>query len=213
MKTDAELRGAFAGDGGIADDGSRCPEADRLWASAREELPPPASGGAPEAILLHLAECGSCASAWRLARAMRSAPTASAGVRRPHLLLALAASLVLLVGAAALLLPRLAPETGPFMRGPGGMVPRPEATIQVLRRDDPVLRWSAGPEGTLYEIRVTDRDLNLLGHGWRLQAPEYRLDPAAVAGLQEGTVIHWQVTARLPDGREASSPTFTTPVQ
>lgn len=212
MTSDAELREAFAGTTEVTGDGSGCPSAEHLWASAREELRPAGEGARSQAVLLHLAACGSCAAAWRLAREMRSTGMpASAG--RPGLLLALAASLVLVIGTAALLLPRMAPQGEPSLRAPGVAIPRPTPTVETIPRSDPVLRWTPGPEGTLYEVQVTDEDLDLLGRGWRLQDPEFRIDPAALADLPEGASVLWRVTARLPDGREVASPTFTTPVR
>jgi hypothetical protein len=44
--------------------GEQCPGADRLWSGARGELPP----ADVQALALHLAECGACAEAWRVAR-------------------------------------------------------------------------------------------------------------------------------------------------
>lgn len=212
MTSDADLREAFAGTTEVAGDGSRCPSAGHLWASAREEFRPAGEGTGSREVLLHLAECGSCATAWRLAREMRATGMpVSAG--RPGLLLALAASLVLAIGAAALLLPRVAPPGEPSMRAPAGEIARPEPAVNAVPRADPVLRWTPGPEGALYEVKVTDEDLNLLGHGWRLREPEFRVDPEALADLPEGASILWRVTARLPDGREVDSPTFTTPVR
>jgi hypothetical protein len=59
-----DLRAAFQSLSRDATFTSQCPPADRLWAGARGEL----ARHDVEHLATHLAECGACAEAWRIAR-------------------------------------------------------------------------------------------------------------------------------------------------
>ena len=61
---DDDLQRAFAGLSRDATFGASCPEPDRLWSAARGELAP----ADVEALTEHVATCGACAEAWRVAR-------------------------------------------------------------------------------------------------------------------------------------------------
>ena len=82
----------------------------------------------------------------------------------------------------------------------------------VLSRRD-LLRWTAGPEGTTYDLHVTDEDLEVLATARRIGEAEYLVDPEALAGLPPGEKVLWRVVAYLPDGGQVASRTFVTPVQ
>jgi hypothetical protein len=83
----------------------------------------------------------------------------------------------------------------------------------LLDRDACLLRWAAGPEGTTYDLRVTSEKLEPLARAWRLDRPEYRVEPAALEPLPPGGKILWRVTAHLPGGRQVVSPTFINRVE
>jgi tetratricopeptide (TPR) repeat protein len=106
--TDDQLRAAFQALSRDAEFTPACPPAGRLWAGAHGELPP----AEVEALAAHLADCGACAEAWRVAsdfgpRAELTAPQA----RLPWWLAAAAAS-VIAAGTSVWVLNR-APEPTP----------------------------------------------------------------------------------------------------
>ena len=63
-REDAKLRAAFESLSHDARFTPDCPPPDRLWAGARGELAP----SEVESLALHVAECGACAEAWRVAK-------------------------------------------------------------------------------------------------------------------------------------------------
>ena len=81
---------------------------------------------------------------------------------------------------------------------------------EALAADRFILRWSPGPEGTRYDVRVTDRRLEHLARAVSLERPEYTVSAAVLAGLEPGSVVLWQVEMVLPDGRRFASRTFAT---
>jgi hypothetical protein len=84
---------------------------------------------------------------------------------------------------------------------------------QPLPRAECVLRWTAGPEGTTYDLTLTTGDLEPLARVWRLERSEYRVDPGVLKDVPSGETVLWRVTAHLPDGRVVSSRTFSTRVE
>jgi hypothetical protein len=77
-----------------------------------------------------------------------------------------------------------------------------------MPRDRFLLRWSAGPVGTSYDVRVIARGRPPLARGVRLTRPEFRVPAAAFDSLPSRIKILWQVTAYTPDGRVSDSATF-----
>jgi hypothetical protein len=216
----ARLREAFAALDDAPAEGTECPVTRLILDSVDEKL------GREEnrEVVRHLSECGACSTAWGLARELTLEPEAGqdpghsdlrAIAHRRWIPLAAAAVVIAALGLAGYQL---------FLRGeaPAEPVYRLEEETwltsklpaeQALSPEDCVLRWAAGPEKTTYDLHVTDEDLEILAEAWRLSAPEYRVDPEALAGLSPGSSILWRVTAYLPDGRQASSRTFVTPVE
>ena len=124
------LRDAFAAD--AAASAGDCPSADRIWDAVNGLLDPAAVADLAD----HMAACGACAEAWRIARgaAAESAPAAvvsfpaSSTLRRPSYawpLLAAAATLVLAVAGWRLL--RDAPPPLPPAQT-AQVAPKPEHT-------------------------------------------------------------------------------------
>lgn len=214
---DDRLKAAFAalGEGGAPT--AACPQPDRLWAAAAGE------GTAEERqeVIDHMAGCASCATAFRLARSLAQAPaeaTTATIVRfpvvrrwlnRPGPLAALAAILVLAILVPSWLSRRNGPP--PVLRNRGTNLSIqsqvPEGTA--LPRDQAVLRWSAGPPGSFYEIRVSTRQAQEVAVETGLETPQYRVPPESLRGYPTGTVLYWQVTTRFPGGAGVSSSTFS----
>jgi len=221
---DRRLKDVYASDAEIAGDGNACPSRDALLDSAMEEL----DGRANESVILHLGECTSCATQWRLARecARFIANDAATGgevvarrrspwVRRGWIPLAAAAA-VLVVAVVGLSLLRQS------SRGTIEPIYRAQAEDwlvseipedAVLPRDACVLRWAAGPDGTLYDLNVTGAGLEPLVWIRGLEQPEYRIEPEVLEGLPPGAKILWRVKAQLPDERRVMSPTITTALE
>ncbi len=209
-------REAFAGLSEKGVPGPNCPDPDRIWATATGE------GTAEERqeIIEHTATCASCAGAFRLAlgmsgerdRATRVEPLRGPWFRRTAPLAALAAALLLAV---------LVPIGWRAQQGPPQYrddVERLEIRSQiaegaVLPREQAVLRWSAGPPGSLYEVRVLTREAREVAVETDLEEPRYQIPPAVLEGIPAGTVLYWQVKTLQPDGTSGVSKTFTVRLQ
>ena len=163
------------------------------------------------ALADHAAGCAECAAAWRLAREYaKEARLSSAPARTlPWRWIGAAAALLVLALAAPLVMQRLSPGGAPALRSVGH-----EAIESLTPSDRPLpadafeLRWSAGPEGTRYDLRVMETDLEKIAGARALQAAEYTVPAEALAGIEPGTTLLWQVDATFPDGRRISSETF-----
>jgi hypothetical protein len=191
-------------------DGAACYRVETLWESATGRL----ARAENRAVVLHIAACASCATAWELAREL--APAGEVADRAPatswrRWVPAVAAAVLL--AAVALWLWKPAEVHEPIYRDTSGdwIVSELEAD-RSLDRGECTLHWSAGPEGTTYDVRVTTADLTPIAQGLDLSEPRFRVGPSSLASVPAGEIILWRVTARLPDGRKVSSSTFRTPV-
>jgi hypothetical protein len=190
-----------------------CADPDRIWLAARGELP----WSETETLLDHAASCAACTVAWRMAREQARADGVSlaleskaANAARWRWLRygAAAAVVVLAVGLVVQRWPQR-DVTAPAFRATsvhairsslpdGGALPR--AAFR--------LRWSPGPPGTRYAIRVTDDKLSPIAEAAGLDAPEFQVSEAALGRLAPGASVLWQVQAVFPDGTRVSSDTF-----
>ena len=209
--SDAQLRESIASVADLFGNGNDCPEAERLVLSGRGELTPTDDEG----VLLHIADCTACAAAWRIAREVgpRSAPSVHPSARRPlsqRTWVRAAAAAMLVVGLSAGLY-FLAPDRESptvYREQEDDLVRSSLEEDARLPRDKFVLRWSAGPEGTVYDVLVTSERMEPLSRGLGLDLPEFQLPEETLGGLEAGSRILWQVTAYLPDGRRIESKTF-----
>lgn len=194
-----------------------CPSDEELWASASGEL----SQAANETVILHLAQCSECSSIWRLGREilpedhLSGASVVSIEDRRRSslwrrvLLPAAAAAVLIGVGLSTGLFLKNDPTSTPVFRNQGNdykILPSPEA--KSLPRSACNLRWSSGPDGTRYDLIVTDGELEILSTVKGLNEPEYTVPQGQIPASTEELL--WRVTAHLPDGGSVSSETFTT---
>jgi hypothetical protein len=186
-----------------------CPDAARLWSAVRGELPVAEA----QAIVDHALGCASCGTALRLAREIQAealphvAP--SKGWRAAHWA-AVAAGIVV-----ALLIPVgvyewRTPATAPAVyREPGSEIAPLVVEGQTLPRAAFVLRWSPGPEGTRYSIRVVRSDLGIVARADGLESAEFSVPVDALREIAAGTVLYWRVEQHLPDGSHVVSDTFS----
>lgn len=210
-ETDKMLGSAIASLDDVKGDGSGCPSAQRIWESASGRL----SSTGDQAVVSHLGECGSCSAAWRIAHELaRDASPADVSTRTawqrwaPMLV---AASIVFAVAGFSLFR-YLKPDTeGPVYRQQ--QEEWLEAETATLPRESCILRWSAGPEGTTYDLLIMDEDLQPLDRARSLDRPEFNLEAADLETVAAGGNILWRVTAHLPDGRRVVSRTFTTQLE
>lgn len=199
---------ALAARGETASPREDCPDPDKIWAASRGE----AGGALSRALLDHAATCDACAEAWRLAHEVgASLPASAAPAGARPLRLGWAAAAVAAVAVAAVLLPPLLrrDEGPPVFRREAGLAIRslvPEATP--FARDAILLRWTPGPEGTLYDLSVASDRLEPLYEAKGLVEAAHAVPPSAVVEVPSGGRILWRVQARAPDGERGASPTF-----
>ena len=193
------------------------PSGDDLWAAVRGELP----ASQRRAIVDHTAACAICAEAWRLAAEMKpegvpaAAPSPPARSKLTWLApLAAAAALAIALGAG--LWPRrvYAPGEEPGYRGGDpAEVQSLVADGEALPREDFRLRWSTGPDGSRYDLRVTSESLDVLVDAPGLADTSYLVPPSALSPVPSGGRVLWRVEAAAPDGTRTASRTFVTRVR
>lgn len=189
---------------GIAGPGE-CPPDDTALKLVMGEL----DRSAARAFSDHAGMCPPCAAAWCLAREWAGeVPAAPHAGRRWGSVYALVAAAVLAL--AFVLLPSDLELRSPVMRSPDTAAANSlldeDAALSV---NDAVLRWSAGPEGARYEVRITDTALRAIAGPVTSSEPEYRVPVESFAGLADGDRILWQVETVLPDGSRSTSRTFS----
>ena len=161
-------------------------------------------------LVEHLGSCAACAETWRLAVEFAAGTEPRTPERRPIIglphLVGGAALLVAAAGVSWIVLSRdtdrqaAVSATRPIIRsliGDGAPLPREEFR----------LRWTPGPQGTLYDIEVGTADVKALAQGVALAEPVHLVPEDVLKDLAPGTSIAWRVHARLPDGSVADSVT------
>ena len=195
-----------------------CPDDETLWKAAHGELDSETAGP----ILDHVAACSSCTESWRMAREIgeRAGLSPEAKVlpfhRRPVVwgLVTLAASILVVSLFLPPILDRGPDAPADEFREPSGVALESHLDESVrLARDDLLLKWSAGPEGTLYTVELADSNLVVLGRSEPLNQPEFRVPAALLAEQTEGATVYWRIEAVLPDGTRVSSAVYVVRLQ
>lgn len=210
------LRTAFAA---VAEGLPRCdgsPSPKHIWHAVRGDLTPKET----RKLVERTSSNPETAEAWRLAREVNAIMSRKAEViplprtRRRPWLAGLAAAAVVTVGIAATLFWQAPWQETPIFRSPA------EATISsVLPEDHPMardaflLRWTGGPDGSMYDLFVSTSDLRVLTRAEQLKSPSHLVPEEVLADLPSGTLVLWKVEATAPDGRRLSSPTFVQRLQ
>jgi hypothetical protein len=158
--------------------------------------------------------------AWRIAHDLaregasaRLSAWRRTGSRRAWLPLALAATVVLAAGLGVVWINLLPGPSQELRTQEGGWLRSTLDEAAPLPADRLVLRWTAGPEGAVYDIRVTTEDLEIVAYAENLETPEYLVPAESLESVERGSVVYWQVTARLPDRRRVESDTFITQIE
>ena len=82
-----------------------------------------------------------------------------------------------------------------------------------LSRSDFLLRWTAGPSDSRYNVTVTAEDLTPIADATALTEPEFTVPESSLATLTAGEIIIWQVETVTPDGRRTQSLAFLTRIE
>ncbi len=188
-----------------------CPSSESIWKAVAGDL----DAAALARVLDHTATCSACAESWRMARAIGN----EAGVhpsgkvrlfpqrRRALVWGAVAATVVLAFFVVPTLDERPVPPVE--FRDPSRV--QIESLLDesvAVARDGVVLRWSGGPDGTLYTVEVANADLFVLVRSEPLEATEYAIPVMMLDTVPDGATLYWRVDAVLPDSTAVSSGTF-----
>jgi hypothetical protein len=189
---------------------------ERIWLAVSGVLPPDERRELIERTALDPA----CAEAWRVAHEMWLAsqesvaplitPAGTACWTSPWLAAAAVLLFVTTLGIASLFNP---PPADEYRTSPGYTVGSLVPDDMPLSRDAFRLRWTPGPAGSRYQVRVTTEDLRVLATAADLTVAELVVEPAVLASLPDGATVFWQVDVSLPTGERISSPAFAVRVQ
>ena len=155
------------------------------------------------------------AEAWRIASELADAlPTdATRPIRHPLLRwsrsLAAAAAVVIIVAAGVVLMNRSLPQEDTLRTSDELVVEPLVPDDAALSREAFRLRWTPGPPGSRYQVRVTTEDLRVVAAASGLTMPELMVPPEALAQVAPGVRLLWQVDVIVSEGSRISSRTFT----
>ena len=215
LSADEAMRDAFQALADRADRPCSDEDLEQIWRAVSGELP----ATERRELVDRISTDHACAEAWRVADQLwQTAQGDAISSDESHIRwwaptwLATAAILILGVGIAVLsvLNPRQANE----FREPGSyavasLVPSDTS----LSRETFQLRWTPGPQGSRYQVRVTTEDLQVLTTVDDLAEPQLVVPSERLMGLSAGARVLWQVDVVLPTGERVSSQTFVTRVQ
>jgi hypothetical protein len=192
-----------------------CPDADELFEAAAGTL----QTERRLAIIDHVSRCAECTQAWRLASELGVRPVAAASaamggpipqarsasmrIRR----FAFAASAIVAVGLVTYLVVPVDNGTPQYRDVVDPLAPVSQ-TPGSLPRDRFVLRWSPGPQGTTYSVRLSTADLAPIPVRSEVATTELTVPTELLANVKPGQDLLWQVEARLPNGRRVVSETY-----
>jgi hypothetical protein len=217
--SDERLRAAFQSLGDTAREQPSPEDLDNVWRAASGDLP----AEQRRELVDRMSTDPSLAESWRVAHELHRGTAEGPGSRhapdprqarwRIQPWVAVAALVVLATGVG-IVVQRARSVDDSTLRGARGiqvesLVP-PDAT---LPREAFRLRWTPGPAGSRYDVRVTTDDLRLLTTAMDLTQPEFVVTVDALATLPPRTRVLWQVDTKAPAGGTIPSPTFVVRVQ
>jgi len=212
------LRKAFTSIEGGTEPGEPALESHRIWRVVRGELPP----HEVEEMVDRAARSPQVAAEWRLAAELSHQldgvnTTVAVPIGRRNFVrwaVSLAAAAAIIVGVGLPLYRSLGPGTAPTLRA------AEEAELksalpasQVLPRSAFELSWTSAGAGSLYDIVVTDANLEIIDRASFLEQPSHVVREESLAHLPAGAEVWWKVDATRTDGRRISSATFVNRVQ
>jgi hypothetical protein len=209
------LRRAFQATPGPPASECSADDLERIWRAVSGELPVEER----RRVVERVARDPAFAEAWRVAQELWRASGGSVQEVPPRRLSGwspawiAAAAVVVLAAGAALVVRDGSPEGDTFRGGNGYVVQPAVAGEPTMPRDAFVLRWTAGPEGTRYEVRVTTEELQPLFTATAVTTAEVSVPGERLAPLPAGSRVLWQVAATLPSGEIVSSQTFAARVR
>ncbi len=175
-------------------------------------------------LLDHVAQCAECTEAWRLAKELAARPVepaveshapespGRARTMSPPWRSAIAASVVLAAGVATYIALPVRVEFPRYRDAAEPLAPVSLVTGS-LPRDRFVLKWSPGPQGSTYSVRLSTTDLALLFVQQNLASPELSVPASALTAVKSGDRLFWQVEVRLPNGQQVPSETYAVTMQ
>jgi hypothetical protein len=184
---------------------TQCPASELLFEAASGAL----ERSQQLKIVDHVSQCSECTMAWRLAMELGARPTAPA-VRAgaswmPRF--ALAASVIVSVGLAAYFLIPVKEEEPSYRQAVHPLAPT-SLTAGKLARDRFLLRWSPGPPGSSYTLRLSTIELVPLFLEQNITTAEFLVPASVLANVESDQQLLWQVQIRLPDGQRVASDTY-----
>jgi len=151
--------------------------------------------------------------AWRLAMEVGARPASLEKPGRARLpRFAVAASLILAVGLTTYFV-RQGPEESSQYRDAAHRLAPVSRIGDKLPRNSAVLRWSPGPEGSTYAVRLTTADLVPVFEKQGLTGVELAVPAAMLTKVPSGEQLLWQVEVRLPNGQRIASQTYMTTLE
>jgi hypothetical protein len=200
------LRAAF-----VAANGPESPLAAEDLEAIQRALDGELGASEQTALLDRLALEPELATAWRLARELRTelvrAPASfprRPWVSRHRALLTAAALVVATVGAIWLRAPSPPVERAPAWPAIESQL----AESALLSRDRFELAWQSPFAGARFDVDVLDAELRVLYRARGLSEPRVVVPVGSFAGLAPGSDVLWRVEARLPGGAASTSRTF-----
>jgi len=166
-------------------------------------------------IVDHVSQCVECSQAWRLAMELGARPTTGSLLAKVRTLtqpqLALAASLLVAVGVG-LYVSMPGHEQQPQYRDVASPLAPKSLVDSKLPRDRFLLKWSSGPEGSTYTVRLSTADLVPLLLKQDVTTAELLVPAETLASVTAGDPLLWQVEVRLPNGQRVESNTYAVTV-
>lgn len=184
-----------------------CPGLESFWEAQQGEL----SAARTRELIEHTVHCPACAEGWRVAHAMgameQEPAQRQASSGRWIMAAAAAAVLAVMIGLTTLVPTALRDAQPVYRAGPSEIIRSLTPEEVPLPRSDFVLRWSPGPEGTLYAVRLTTASFSPVALIDGLERSEWRVESKQLERIESGTRLLWRVEALLPDGRRVQSET------
>jgi hypothetical protein len=209
-----ELRRAFQSLGDTSREEPSSADLDQVWRAVSGELP----AVERRALVDRMATDPALAESWRVAQELYQDSPKPMGAVTPASFstlswMAAAAVLVVAVGVGVIVQFSRPAVEDTFRDSQTYVVESLVPSDTPLPRTALRLRWTPGPEGSRYHVRVTTEDLKVLTTVSDLTAPELEVSGDLLSAMAPGSLVFWQVDVMLPEGRTVSSPTFAVKVQ